>query len=49
MISVIETKARPCPGVQRAVEMVEEALHRGEALYLVCQMIHNRREEIQER
>jgi 4-hydroxy-3-methylbut-2-enyl diphosphate reductase len=44
MISTIESKARPCPGVQRAIEMVEEALRREETLYLVGQLIHNRRE-----
>ncbi len=44
MISTIESKARPCPGVQRAIEMVEEVLRREEALYLFGQLIHNRRE-----
>jgi (E)-4-hydroxy-3-methyl-but-2-enyl pyrophosphate reductase len=44
MISTIEYKARPCPGVQRAIEMVEEALRRGEKLFLVGLLIHNQRE-----
>ena len=44
MISTIESKAKPCPGVQHAIEMVEEALHRGETLYLFGQLIHNQRE-----
>jgi 4-hydroxy-3-methylbut-2-enyl diphosphate reductase len=44
MISTIESKARPCPGVQHAIEMVEEVLRREEKLYLVGSMIHNQRE-----
>ncbi len=44
MISIIESKARPCPGVQRAIEMVEEALRREEKLFLVGLLIHNQRE-----
>jgi 4-hydroxy-3-methylbut-2-enyl diphosphate reductase len=40
----IESKARPCPGVERAIALAEDALRRGEALYTFGQLIHNRRE-----
>jgi 4-hydroxy-3-methylbut-2-enyl diphosphate reductase len=44
MIVSIEEKARPCPGVERAVSMAEDVLRRGEPLYIIGQLIHNRRE-----
>src|SRR4030042_7120579 len=40
----IEGKARPCPGVERAVILAEDALNRGEKLFPPGQLIHNRRE-----
>jgi 4-hydroxy-3-methylbut-2-enyl diphosphate reductase len=40
----IELKARPCPGVERAIALAEDALRRGEPLYAYGQLIHNRRE-----
>ena len=44
MIVTIESKARPCPGVERAVALTEEILGRGAVLYSAGQLIHNRRE-----
>ena len=44
MIVVIETKAKPCPGVEQAIAMTEDVLRRGEVLYTVGQLIHNERE-----
>ena len=44
MIVTVEAMARPCPGVEQAVVLTEEALRRGEPLYTVGQLIHNRRE-----
>jgi 4-hydroxy-3-methylbut-2-enyl diphosphate reductase len=40
----IESKARPCPGVERAIALAEDVLRRGESLYAFGQLIHNRRE-----
>jgi (E)-4-hydroxy-3-methyl-but-2-enyl pyrophosphate reductase len=44
MIVTVESKAKPCPGVERAIALAEEVLGRGEVLYSVGQLIHNRRE-----
>jgi len=44
MLITIEPKARPCPGVDRAIALAEDLLRRGEVLYTVGQLIHNRRE-----
>jgi len=44
MLITIESKARPCPGVERAIALAEDLLRRGEALYTFGQLIHNRRE-----
>lgn len=44
MIVTVESKARPCPGVERAVAMAENILRRDETLYSIGQLIHNRRE-----
>lgn len=40
----IETRARPCPGVNRAVQMAEDALRHGQTVYAVGELIHNSRE-----
>ena len=40
----IETKARPCPGVERAVSLAEDILRRGERVIAVGELIHNSRE-----
>jgi 4-hydroxy-3-methylbut-2-en-1-yl diphosphate reductase len=40
----VESKARPCPGVERAIALAEDVLRRGEILYTFGQLIHNRRE-----
>lgn len=40
----IENKARPCPGVDRAVSMAEDALRRGKKVFAVGELIHNSRE-----
>ena len=40
----IEAKARPCPGVERAITLAEDLLRRGEVLFAAGQLIHNRRE-----
>jgi (E)-4-hydroxy-3-methyl-but-2-enyl pyrophosphate reductase len=44
MVVTIESKARPCPGVERALELAEEVLNRGEAVFSVGAFIHNPRE-----
>ncbi len=44
MLITIETNAKPCPGVERAILMAEEVLLKGNVLYSVGQLIHNRRE-----
>jgi (E)-4-hydroxy-3-methyl-but-2-enyl pyrophosphate reductase len=40
----IDPKAKSCPGVMRALEVATEKLRRGEAVYALGQLIHNRRE-----
>ena len=40
----IESKAKPCPGVERAIALVEDNLRRGEKIFSVGNLIHNRRE-----
>ncbi|MCJ7812519.1 4-hydroxy-3-methylbut-2-enyl diphosphate reductase [bacterium] len=40
----IESKAKPCPGVIRAITLTEEVLRRGDVIFSVGQLIHNRRE-----
>ncbi|NQT27123.1 4-hydroxy-3-methylbut-2-enyl diphosphate reductase [candidate division KSB1 bacterium] len=40
----IESKARPCPGVERAITMAEDALRHGSKVFSIGEMIHNRRE-----
>lgn len=44
VIITIDAKARPCPGVDRAISLTEDALRRGEACFAVGQLIHNQRE-----
>ncbi len=44
MVVTIESKAKPCPGVMRAITLTEEALKKGEVIFSVGQLIHNRRE-----
>ncbi len=44
MIVRIESKARPCPGVERAITMAEDVLRREEILFSAGELIHNRRE-----
>ena len=44
MIITIESKARPCPGVEKAISMAEDALRHGETVYSVGELIHNSRE-----
>ena len=44
MIVTIESQAKPCPGVKRAVSMAEDLLRRNDILYSAGQLIHNRRE-----
>ncbi|MBN2104116.1 4-hydroxy-3-methylbut-2-enyl diphosphate reductase [bacterium] len=44
MIVTIEPKARPCPGVERAISMAEDALRHGETVYSIGELIHNTRE-----
>jgi 4-hydroxy-3-methylbut-2-enyl diphosphate reductase len=44
MIVTIETKARSCPGVVRAISLAEDVLRRGGILISAGQLIHNRRE-----
>jgi 4-hydroxy-3-methylbut-2-enyl diphosphate reductase len=40
----IESKARPCPGVERAISMAEDALRHGLKVFSIGEMIHNPRE-----
>lgn len=40
----IESKARPCPGVERAISMAEDALRHGCKVFSVGELIHNARE-----
>ena len=44
MIVTIEKKARPCPGVEKAISLAEDALRHGETVYSIGELIHNRRE-----
>jgi len=44
MIVTIESKARPCPGVEKAISMAEDALRHGETVYSIGELIHNRLE-----
>lgn len=44
MVITIESQAKPCPGVERAINMTEELLRRGEVIYATGQLIHNQRE-----
>jgi 4-hydroxy-3-methylbut-2-enyl diphosphate reductase IspH len=44
MIVTVESKAKPCPGVEQAVARTEDVLRRGDVLYSVGELIHNRRE-----
>lgn len=44
MIITIEPKARPCPGVERAIALAEDKLGHSEKLYTIGQLIHNERE-----
>ncbi len=44
IIITIESKAKPCPGVKRAIALTEKVLKRGEEVFSVGQLIHNRRE-----
>ena len=44
MIVTIESQAKPCPGVKRAVSLAEKLLRRNDILYSAGQLIHNRRE-----
>lgn len=44
MIVTIETRAKSCPGVFKAVDLAEETLRKKGALISVGQLIHNRRE-----
>ncbi len=40
----IEEKAKPCPGVERAIHISEDALGKGENVYTIGHLIHNSRE-----
>jgi len=40
----VDPKAKPCPGVERAISLAEDVLRRGEPLFTAGQLIHNRRE-----
>jgi 4-hydroxy-3-methylbut-2-en-1-yl diphosphate reductase len=40
----VDPKAKPCPGVDRAIALAEDVLRRGEPLFAAGQLIHNRRE-----
>ncbi len=44
MIVSIETKAKPCPGVEEAISRTEDSLRRGEELVCLGELIHNDRE-----
>ena len=41
---VIDPKSKPCPGVERAISIVEEAAGRGEKLFSIGKLIHNSKE-----
>ena len=41
---VIDPKSKPCPGVERAISIVEEAAGRGERLFSIGKLIHNSKE-----
>lgn len=41
---IIDPKARPCPGVENAIALAEDALRRGEIVYAAGPLVHNRRE-----
>ena len=41
---IIESKARPCPGVTNAISKAEELLFRNKTVYIMGQLIHNQRE-----
>lgn len=40
----VDPKAKPCPGVDKAISLAEDVLRRGEPLFAAGQLIHNRRE-----
>jgi len=40
----IESRARPCPGVEHAIAMAEDALRHGSKVFSVGELIHNSRE-----
>jgi 4-hydroxy-3-methylbut-2-enyl diphosphate reductase len=44
MLIAVDPKARPCPGVERAISLAEDVLRRGEPIFAAGQLIHNRRE-----
>jgi len=44
MIVTVEKKARPCPGVERAIALAEDKLNHGNKLFTIGQLIHNERE-----
>ena len=44
MIVTIESRAKPCPGVEEAIALTEECLRHGESLVTLGELIHNRRE-----
>lgn len=44
MVITIESKAKPCPGVQRAIQLTEDVLKKRDEIFSIGQLIHNRRE-----
>jgi len=40
----IDSKTKPCPGVDRILDQAKSALRRGEVVYTVGELIHNNRE-----
>jgi 4-hydroxy-3-methylbut-2-enyl diphosphate reductase len=44
MVITVDPKAKPCPGVERAIALAEDGLRRGELIFASGQLIHNRRE-----
>jgi 4-hydroxy-3-methylbut-2-en-1-yl diphosphate reductase len=44
MVITVDPKAKPCPGVERAIALAEDGLRRGETLFSAGALIHNRRE-----
>ncbi|HHS13560.1 MAG TPA: 4-hydroxy-3-methylbut-2-enyl diphosphate reductase [bacterium] len=44
MIIHIDDRARPCPGVERAISTTEDILRRGQVLFAAGELIHNERE-----